>query len=50
VGPGQERAAVIGVAPKRRVYEINDLLRDTAANRDLRDLARLLQRFPEGIS
>jgi hypothetical protein len=49
VGPGRERAAVIGLAPKRRVYEINDLLRDAAANRDLRDLARLLQRLQDGI-
>jgi hypothetical protein len=49
VGPGRKRAAVIGMAEKRRGYEANDLLRDTATVRDLHDLARLLQRFPDGI-
>jgi hypothetical protein len=49
VRPGRERAAVIGLAPKRRVYEIDDLLRDTAAVRDIRDLARLPERFQDGI-
>jgi hypothetical protein len=49
VGPGRERAADIGMAEKRRIYQADDLLRDTAAVRDLRDLARLLQRFPDGI-
>jgi hypothetical protein len=45
----KQHAAVIGLAPLRRVKEINDLLRDTAATRDLRDLARLLQRSKDGI-
>lgn len=49
LGPGRKRAALIGMAQKRRVYETNDMLRDTAKVRDLRDLARLLQRFEHRI-
>jgi hypothetical protein len=47
-GPGKKRGALVALAPKRRIYETNDLLREDAAHRDLRDLARLLERFPEG--
>ena len=48
-GPGKQRAALVGLATKRRVYETNDLLREGASQRDVRDLARLLQRFQDGV-
>ena len=45
VSPDKKRAAVIGLAPMGRVYELDKLLRDITTGRlDLRQVARLLQR------
>jgi hypothetical protein len=45
VSPDKKRAAVIGIAPRRRLYELDELLRDiTTGSLDLREVARLLQR------
>lgn len=47
--PDKERAAPVCLAPKRSVSGIDELLRRDAARRDLRDLARQLQRFLDGM-
>jgi hypothetical protein len=45
VSPDRKRAAVIGIAPTRRVYELDELLRDiTTGSLGLRVVAPLLQR------
>jgi hypothetical protein len=45
VAPDKKRAPVIGLAPRRRLYEIVERLRDTTpGGLDLREVARLLQR------
>ena len=45
VSHDRKRAAVVGLAPKGRVYEVAELLRDTTTDGlDLREVARQLQR------
>jgi hypothetical protein len=44
VARDKKRAAVIGLAPRRRLYEIVEQLRDTTGGLDLRKVAGLLQR------
>ena len=48
VGPGRKRAAVIGIAPRGRVYEIWERQGGTGGSLDLREVARLLQRPSKG--
>jgi hypothetical protein len=58
VSPDKKRAAVIGLAPRGRVYELDErvyelderLRNTTPGGLDLREVAQLLQRFPEGMS